>query len=191
MIRLSSPNAALRALVAGSLLLLALVAGTRAEARTEAESRYSKAQTYSAALRYLRVNLSYEVTEKDAEAAYLLFRYVPQGKREPTSGAIEIVETREGVKLLVQLPTLPSYHEIVIRDGLLEKLRSDYGEPPKRTRPKEPPPDDKPEGPGEGERDPEGQGRTKGGRAQEKGGARNRAEGSRRNESRAGESPDP
>jgi hypothetical protein len=45
----------------------------------------------------------------------------------------------------VKLPKLPSYHEAVIRDGLLTKLKADYGGEPE---PKSPPKNDsKPKGP--------------------------------------------
>ena len=130
------------ATAAAAGLLLAL----GADARVEAESGYSKAQTYSGALRYLRVDLGYEVVEKDPEAAYLLFRYLPAGRRDTTNGSIEVVEIRVRVRLLVQLPQMPRYHETVLRDGLLRKLRDEYGEPaPRKPEPKpEPKPDSEP-----------------------------------------------
>jgi hypothetical protein len=101
-----------------------------AAARVEAGSAYTKTQTFSAALRYLRVDRGYEVTEKDADAAYLLFRYPLPGTRQSADGSLEVVETSAGVKIYVQLPRLPEYHEAVLRDGLLRKLRDEYGEPP-------------------------------------------------------------
>jgi hypothetical protein len=104
-----------------------------AEARVEAESDYTKAQTYSGALRYLRVDLGYEVVEKDPEAAYLIFRYnLPGQNKRSTNGTIEVVETRSRVKLLVQIAEMPEYHERILRDGLLKKLRIEYGAPPPR-----------------------------------------------------------
>jgi hypothetical protein len=113
-------------------LAAALLAGG-AEARVEAESEYTKAQTYSGALRYLRVDLGYEVVEKDPDAAYLIFRYaVPGQNKRSTNGTIEVVETRGRVKLLVQIAEMPEYHERVLRDGLLKKLRGEYGAPPKK-----------------------------------------------------------
>jgi len=126
------------AAAAGSLLALG------ADARVEAESDYSKGQTYSGALRYLRVDLGYEVVEKDPEAAYLLFRYLPAGQRAATNGSIEIVEHRDRVRLLVQLPQMPRYHETVLRDGLLRKLRDEYGEPAPRAPEPDPEPDPEP-----------------------------------------------
>ena len=110
-----------------------------AESRVEAQSLYSKAQTYNGALRYLRVDLGYEVTERDPEAAYLLFTYVPTGSGNPSQGAIEIVQTGERINVYVRLPRMPRYHEQVLTDGLLRKLREEYGEPVKRPRPEQAP----------------------------------------------------
>ena len=84
----------------------------------------------------LRVDLGYDVTEQDADAAYVLFRFVPPGKQEATHGSLEIIRSGRQTKLLVQLAQLPSYYETVLRDGLLRKLRDDYGEPV--GKPKEP-----------------------------------------------------
>lgn len=124
-------------IVAASALALATLLGSgSADARAEADSDWSKAQTYSGALRYLRVDLGYDIVEKDPEAAYLMFRYAPPGRRgSATHGSIEIIEAKGRVKLFVQLPQMPSYHEVVLRDGLLKKLRQEYGVPPKKPDP--------------------------------------------------------
>jgi len=104
-----------------------------ARASVETETTYSKSQTYNGALRYLRVDLGYEVVEKDEKAAYLLFRIATGGKKATTNGAIEIVEQEAGerVKVYVRLPELPHYHEQMLSDGLFQKLRSEYGDPPR------------------------------------------------------------
>ena len=130
----------LRALLATTLtLVIAAFCTLEAEARVDADSDYSKAQTYNGALRYLRVDLGYEVTEKDPDAAYILFKYSPPGKRKQRShGSMEIVEAKKRVRLFVQLPDMPGYHETMLRDGLLKRLRADYGEPPRKA-PKPPP----------------------------------------------------
>jgi hypothetical protein len=128
------------------LLCLGLLSGgsltsSNSFGRAEAHAGYSKTQTYSGALRYLRVDLGYEITEKDADAAYVLFRFVPSGKRDPTNGSVEIVEAGEDVKVLVQLAQLPAYYETVLRDGLMRKLHDEYGEPVSKAK-DEPPSDD-------------------------------------------------
>lgn len=119
--------------------MLALSAAS-ASASVETRSAYTKLQTYNAALRYLRVDLSYKVTEKDADAAYLLFEFVPEGRKKETNGAIEIIERKDDVLVYVRLPDLPRYQEEMMSDGLFRKLRTEYGDPPRR----EDPPPEKP-----------------------------------------------
>jgi hypothetical protein len=122
--------------------LAALLLSKGASARAEAEARYSKAQAYSAALRYLRVDLGYDVTEKDPDAAYLIFKYQLPGQspQQASNGTLEIVDGTDLVRIYVKLAKMPEYHERVLRDGLLRKLREEYGAPsapPKKPAPPE------------------------------------------------------
>lgn len=131
--------------VAGVLLAALLLFSHSATARVGGESEYSKAQTYSGALRYLRVDLGYEVTERDPDAAYLIFRYQLPGQNKGTAtGTVEIVDADGHVKLFVQIPSMPEYHERVLRDGLVRKLHDEYGIPPHKAPPAPAP--KKPEG---------------------------------------------
>jgi hypothetical protein len=119
------------ALLLPALLLPALLRVEPAQARSEAEVGYTREQTFSAALRYLRVDLAYEVTEKDPDAAYLLFTFTdPELQKKAAHGSIEVVQRDRRVRLVVSLPELPSYREDVLKRGLLEKLHAEYGEPP-------------------------------------------------------------
>jgi len=129
-----------RALVFGAFVCGAVLFAVGAGARVEGDSEYSKAQTYSAALRYLRVDLGYEVVEKDPDSAYLVFRYEPPGQQKSESlGTVEVIDTGDHVRLFVRLPRMPEYHERVLRDGLLRKLRDEYGPPaPRKPEPKRP-----------------------------------------------------
>lgn len=113
-----------------------------ASARVEATSDYTKAQTYSGALRYLRVDMGFKVVEKDPDAAYILFEYREPGPDKATStGSVEVIDSGEHVRVFVQIPKMPEYHERVLRDGLLRKLRDEYGAPPpKRPEPAKPAP---------------------------------------------------
>jgi hypothetical protein len=133
-----------RAAVLGALGSLA-AAGT-AWGRAEAEVAYTREQAFSAALRYLRVDLEYDVIEKDADAAYLLFSFAaPELQRKVARGSIEVVQRQRTVRLFVNLPELPSYREEVLKRGLLEKLRVEYGEPvPREDQPPEKAPPKKP-----------------------------------------------
>jgi hypothetical protein len=129
-------------------------------ARVEAGSSYTKAQTFSGALRLLRVDRGYEIVEKDVEAAYVLFRYPLSGQKALANGAMEVVETTAGVKIFVQLARMPEYQEALLRDALLKKLREDYGPPPPKPAPAPPakpsPPADAPKKPAPVKPDDEG-----------------------------------
>jgi hypothetical protein len=133
--------------VVGLLAALAASASaTVADARVDGGSSYSKAQTYSGALRYVRVDLGYEVVEKDPEAAYLIFKYATPGAAKDAfvTGTLEVIESNGGVRLFVSLPRMPEYYERMFRDGLLKKLRDEYGAaPPVAKKPAEKAPEKK------------------------------------------------
>lgn len=133
-----------RSLAVLGALSCALGLSQPAGARAEADIGYTREQTFSAALRYLRVDLAYEVTEKDADAAYLLFSFSdPELQKKTGHGSIEVVQRGRSVRLLVSLPELPSYREDVLKRGLLDKLHTEYGEPAAPSgeeEPKKPPP---------------------------------------------------
>jgi hypothetical protein len=121
---------------------MAMVLPIATHAAPTGQVAYTKEQVYSASLRFLRIELRYDITEKDPDAAYLLFEYHPLGQKALRFGAIEIVPQASGVRLIVRLPDQPSYQETVLRDGLVRKLEADYGiatlpptkpEPPART----------------------------------------------------------
>jgi hypothetical protein len=125
-------RSSLRSLVGVLAVLAALAPASVADARVDGGSSYSKAQTYSGALRYVRVDLGYEIVEKDPDAAYLIFKYSAPGaaKGSSVTGTLEVIEATGGVRLFVNLPRMPEYYERVFRDGLLKKLRDEYGAPP-------------------------------------------------------------
>lgn len=117
----------------GCLLAALALLPLNAQARVTAESHYTKAQNYSAALRFLRVDKGFEVVEKDADAAYLIFRYpTPERKDQTVTGTIEVVELDDAVTLIVKLPQMPEYHERLLSDQLMRKLRDEYGSPSPR-----------------------------------------------------------
>jgi hypothetical protein len=125
-------RSSLRSLFAALAALAIAATVAVADARVDGASGYSKAQTYSGALRYLRVDLGYEVVEKDPDAAYLIFKYTAPGggKSSAVTGTLEVIEASGGVRLFVNLPRMPEYYERVFRDGLMKKLKDEYGAPP-------------------------------------------------------------
>ncbi len=124
----------LRALSVATLLVSLCVAAP-SSAQVQVQSAHTKARTYSAALRYLRIDLGYEVLERDPDAAYLMFAFTVRGEKEKRTGSIEIVETDRGVVVEVSIPRFPEQEERRISDGLLEKMRRELGKPPEREPP--------------------------------------------------------
>jgi len=134
-----------RVLLVVALLACGVLLASAALARVEGNSEYSKAQTFSGALRYLRVDLGYEVVEKDPDSAYLVFKYVPPGQPKGEAiGTVEVIEAGDRVRVFVRIPRMPEYHETVLRDGLLRKLRDEYGAPTPR-KPEKPEKPEKPD----------------------------------------------
>jgi hypothetical protein len=129
------------------LVSLALVAFTfPAEARSTYDSDYGFDRTYNAALRLVRVDLGLKVTEKDDKSGYFVFDYkAADTGNKVSTGTIEVIRASEPeapVRVVVQLPQMPRYHEQVLVDSLARKMRADYGEPP--ARPKAPAPPQQP-----------------------------------------------
>lgn len=142
--------------LAAALIAAALLSAPNATAKAAAQSPYSLKQTFGTTLRLLRVDLGLEVTEKDEEAAYLLFRYrADNDPKRVVEGAVELVALEHDVRVVVRIPALPEAHERLLRDKLVKKLREDYGEPPRRkpvTKPSTPDKPADPPTPGEPER---------------------------------------
>jgi hypothetical protein len=129
--------------VVAALSAPALIALTdrEAEASVAYESRYTFEQTFGSALRLLRVDLGCKITEKDVDNGYLLFDYTSgESGKQVHHGSVEVVRTRQGAHVAVQLSSLPRYHEQMIVDALARKLVAEHGEPPARE--KTPPPPD-------------------------------------------------
>lgn len=133
-----------------SQLFLALMAiSFTASAKVSENTPYSKAQAYQGSLRYLRVDLGFDITEKDADSGYLLFQYRSPGREGTTSGSLEVVEQEDGATVIVRLPELPEHYEQHLVDGLIRKLRDQYGDPKPKKREEE-----KPSSPPEKEKEP-------------------------------------
>jgi hypothetical protein len=132
---------ALAVVVAFAVVPAALTfAPHEADARVAYDSPYTYEQTFGTALRLVRVDLGFKVTEKDQDAGYLIFEYTsPEGGKRSSNGSIELARGKDGVHVTVQLPQMPSYHEQVLLDELVKKLQTDHGEPPKRPKPAPPP----------------------------------------------------
>src|SRR3954454_15677086 len=122
--------------VLGALLAFGLVAlpTTDASAKSAYDSAYGFDRTWNAGLRLVRVDLGLKVTEKDDANGYLLFDYKsPESGQKAVPGSMEFIKGKDGaVRVVVQIAQMPGYHEQVLVDNLQRKLRTEYGDPPKK-----------------------------------------------------------
>ena len=74
------------------------------------------------------------------------YESVESGRRK-TPGSFQFIKVEEGVQVTLQLPSMPTYHERMLLEKLVRKLRNEHGEPPKKPKKKPPKKDeDKPDG---------------------------------------------
>lgn len=108
-----------------------LVATGGAQARREQSFRYPYTRVWETAVRLLRVDLESPIGEKNRDDGYFLFEFPYNGK--PTPGSVEVVRVEDGaVRVVIQVPAMPSYVEKMILDKLARKLASEYGAPPEQ-----------------------------------------------------------
>jgi hypothetical protein len=127
--------------VCGALVAAAIVmTGPEASARSAYESTYGYDRTWNAALRLVRVDLGFKITEKDEGTGYLMFDYKSPEAHGASPGSIEFIHSKDPqapVRVVVQLAQMPRYHEQVLVDALARKLHQEYGDPPPVVRAKE------------------------------------------------------
>jgi hypothetical protein len=144
-----SSKVALLGTFSGALVVAAVVVTAAASAKSSYESPYGYDRTWNAALRLVRVDNGWKITEKDAANGYLLFEYASPESSKTSAGSLELVRSRDtdsfAVSVLVQLPQMPHYHEQVILDALASKMRREYGDAPEHLPPA-PPPKEQPDG---------------------------------------------
>jgi hypothetical protein len=148
--------------IATFVLATLLVAPAAASARTERTFGYQADKVWPTAVRFIRVDEGAKITEKDAEAGYVMFELVDDGKTY--SGALELVvaddETGPRVTIVIRIEDRPAYLEAGMLTRLEKKIRADLGSAPARKPPPEkkkpaPPEKKKPDG---GDPPPEGGG---------------------------------
>ena len=120
----------LRGTLALALALAAAVAAP-AWARSEKTLAYQRAEVWPAAVRFLVVDEHVKVTEKDAEAGYVLFELRDDGKL--FRGSLEVMtivrDGRSAVRFVLQIADRPSWLEIAMLTRLETKLRAELGAP--------------------------------------------------------------
>lgn len=115
-----------------------------AQARTLEIVPYPIVDVWPASVRFLRVDRSFPVREKDETAGYVLFDFTDGPK--PCKASLELIraldpEGRDATRVAVSIPDLPRRYEQMLIDKLAGKLREDHGPPappPRRNKPAEP-----------------------------------------------------
>jgi hypothetical protein len=125
-------------------LLAAMLLSATAHARTEKTLAYPRAEAWATSVRFIRVDAHLKVTEKDADAGYVLFELHEDGKT--FRGALELADVtsdgRHAVRFVLSIEDRPSWLELQMMDKLVGKLRAELGEPepaPTPEPPKDPP----------------------------------------------------
>jgi hypothetical protein len=139
-----------RARLLAALAALAVFAGVPvpAAARSEKTLAYQRAEVWPAVVRFLVVDERLKITEKDADAGYVLFELRDDGKT--FRGSLEVVtvvrDGRSAVRCVLQIADRPSWLEIAMLARLETKLRVELGAPPPPPS-KDPPRTDAPRDP--------------------------------------------
>ncbi|PID39839.1 MAG: hypothetical protein CSA65_06670 [Proteobacteria bacterium] len=119
---------------------LASLAPSPALAKSERALDYSFKQVWSTAVRMIRVDRGYPVSDKDKDNGYILFVFPGKGSVKKCAASLELVQTKdpqgfEQIKLKLRIQHQPSWVELQFLDHLERKLRSEQGPPPpKRVR---------------------------------------------------------
>lgn len=130
-------------------LACAVLAPGAAAARSEKTIGYEAAKVWPTAVRYLRVDAGVKITEKDADAGYVMFELVDEGKTY--AGSLELIVADDDAgprcRIAIHINDRPSYMEAVMLEKLEQKIRAEHGSepprrPPEKKRPPEPPPAD-------------------------------------------------
>jgi len=117
------------------LPLAALVVSSAASARKVESVPYPFADAWNAAVRFVVVDEAYAVTDRDADAGYLVFKFVPPGAKREERGSLELVRQGDQTDVIVSLPGLPSHHEAALLQRLLEKMKRELRAKPAPAKP--------------------------------------------------------
>ncbi len=123
------------------LAILICGISSTAFARASSDLPYSVADSFSTALRFVRIDRGCKVTEKDPDAAYITFECTEDG--HVRRGSVEIfhqqVDGHEGARAQVTLGDDPHYMELRFLELLGRKLRDELGSPPALAKKPAPP----------------------------------------------------
>lgn len=104
-----------------------------ASAKAQLELGYSVEEIFSTSVRYVRVDRGCKVTDKDADAAFVMFECKPD-ETHTSRGSIEILRSqlhgKESVRLQATLPDEGHGAELRLVELIERKLREERGTTP-------------------------------------------------------------
>lgn len=127
------------ALSVAAFVLLSLAA-TNAVADNKITVPYRYNAVWSTAVRFIRVDSRYEITDKDKESGYILFVFPGTGAQKRCPASLEVIHSsadetaHHSVTVRVKIASQPSYIEIHLLEQIERKLRAEQG-PPQRQHP--------------------------------------------------------
>jgi hypothetical protein len=142
---------------AASLVLGAvLLSSGAARAKSTKDFTYSYKAMWTTAVRLLRVDRGYAVTDQDQKNGFILFVYPGRGSVKECHASLELmaitdVNGYKVVRAVLQIASQPAYVEVDLLDRLERKLLEERGQPPPYRR-DPPPPKKKPDEPKKPER---------------------------------------
>jgi hypothetical protein len=124
-------------------IIAALALPSTGHAKKTEDFRHTYEQVWGAAIRLIRVDQGYPIKDRDQSVGYFLFDYEDDGRMYPGSVELVRIEDQGGgpIRVVMQIPAMPSYIERMLLDKLEKKLIHEYGEPtPPPKKPAEEPP---------------------------------------------------
>ena len=113
------------------ILLALLLATGVAEARSEKTLAYPRDQAWPAAVRFILVDAYLKITEKDADAGYVIFEL--KEEKKTFRGSLEVIDTvkdgRHVVRFVMTIEDRPEWLEIELLNKLEQKLHAELGSP--------------------------------------------------------------
>lgn len=129
------------------LFALVLCVATPVYARSQKTLAYPHAESFSAAVRFLRVDEGLKLIEKDGDAGYVLFEL--REEKKVFRGSLEVIDVeqdgRRAIRFVIAIEDRPEYVELQMLNRLERKLRAELGSPaPAPSRKREPDGNDAP-----------------------------------------------
>ncbi len=114
------------------LITLALCGtGSPALARSQKTLAYPRPESFSTAVRFIRVDEGLKLIEKDNDAGYVLFEL--HEEKKTFRGSLEVIDVvqdgRHAVRFVMTIEDRPEWQELQMLQRLEQKLRAELGAP--------------------------------------------------------------